>query len=552
MANRLDLADIQGNVVRAYGRYSFPVARYFFLQITDAAMGRVFVEEVRKRVTTAIRWDDANPRAAKPLVTLNIGFTFFGLYALGLPTRTLQGFPVEFADGMKARAFILGDRNPACTEEEARGWDQKWDPIWRDNNPLTSGEVHVWMSMNAQVQPGTDQPVPALEEQCAWLRALCRDTCRNKVRILAGHGPDGAADHQEGRAVFAKLPDGSLVPTPREHFGFTDGIGDPIFAGQLDPAEERARLPGRGKFMSREKGWEPLATGEFLLGHPDESQELPPAPAPWAFSRNGAFMVYRKLHQNVATWRDVIAAEAARFAKVRGVALDEAAVTLRSKIVGRWPDGIPLAIAGSHADWLAMRTELGMDNPDPLKAAEATLAFLRSRRATDFRYADDMPGYNCPNSSHLRRVNTRDYLDPLNDVAAFGPDKNPNATTQLNKRRRIMRRGLPYGGDDGDDATEQGVIFMAICASIFRQFEFIQQQWIQYGLDFNAGNNTCPLLGDHRDHRRFAIPSDPASGQPPYVMDGLKTFVETRGGEYFFLPSLTALRMIGMGVVDPT
>jgi hypothetical protein len=29
-------------------------------------------------------------------------------------------------------------------------------------------------------------------------------------------------------------------------------------------------------------------------------------------------------------------------------------------------------------------------------------------------------------------------------------------------------------------------------------------------------------------------------------------FVEPRGGDYFFVPSMTALRMIGMGIVDPT
>ena len=48
------------------------------------------------------------------------------------------------------------------------------------------------------------------------------------------------------------------------------------------------------------------------------------------------------------------------------------------------------------------------------------------------------------------------------------------------------------------------------------------------------------------------IPADPASGHPPFIADGLPQFVETRGGEYFFVPSMTALRMIGMGVVDPT
>lgn len=544
MTRILDRADIQGNVIRAYGRYSFPVARYFFLQITDGAAGRRFVEAVRPRVTTGERW------AEKPKVTLNIGFTFYGLLSMGLPARTLQALPFEFIEGMKARAHILGDRDPTRPAAEQPGWDAHWDPIWRDNAPLTANEVHVWLSMNAQVLPGTDQPVPELESQTQWLRDLCGGL-DNKVRIIARNGAAGDREYQSASAIFRTLPDGRKVPTPLEHFGFADGIGDPVFTGQLDPEEERTRVIGRGKWMGPKAGWQPLATGEFVLGHADEAQELPPTAPPAGFMRNGTFMAYRKLHQNVGAWRRTMAGQAALFARVMGVPEDEAKVTLASKIVGRWPDGIPLARAGSFAAWQAERARLGFDDPDPLKAAAAQAAYMRSPEASDFRYGHDIPGYDAPNACHLRRVNTRDYLDPLND--ANGP--NPNATTQLNKRRRILRRGLPYGAPDldaGDDGTEQGVAMMTLCASLFRQFEFIQQQWIAYGLDFNAGNLTCPLVGDHRHHDRFVVPSRPESGKPPFIATRLPTFVECRGGEYFFLPSLTALRMIGMGTVDPT
>jgi hypothetical protein len=71
--------------------------------------------------------------------------------------------------------------------------------------------------------------------------------------------------------------------------------------------------------------------------------------------------------------------------------------------------------------------------------------------------------------------------------------------------------------------------------------------------------DTCPIVGNHSqgDARngpkaKFVVPSEQDSGKPPYIAEGLPQFVETRGGEYFFVPSLTALRMIGMGTVDPT
>jgi deferrochelatase/peroxidase EfeB len=142
----------------------------------------------------------------------------------------------------------------------------------------------------------------------------------------------------------------------------------------------------------------------------------------------------------------------------------------------------------------------------------------------------------------MRRVNTRDSLDP----SASGSSK-------LNNRRRLLRRGLPYGEQVADDNSEHGVIVMALCASITRQFEFVQQQWLQYGLDSSTGNDDCPLLGARLSgDKKFVVPVAPESGEAPFICADLPKFVEARGGEYFFVPSMTALRMIGMGTVDPT
>jgi Dyp-type peroxidase family len=547
MTRQLNLDDIQGNVPRAYGRFSFPFARYFFLHIEDAAKGREFVDEVRGKVTTAARW----PEGEKPSVTLNIGFTFMGLLQLGLPTRTLKGLPNEFIDGMKARAHILGDSDATkISTADDQTWCNHWDKIWRDNRTDKGEDVHIWISMNARLaEAASDQPSEDLEKQTKWLSALCKRL--KKVRILATNGQNEDKEYQEASAVFDTLDNGGKLPTAKEHFGFTDGISDPVFEGQYPDEKMAKAVIGRGKWMDPKLGWQPLATGEFILGHPDESQQLPPTSTPPEFMHNGSFMVYRKLHENVGSFREVMTEEAKTYASVMGVPEDEAQETLMAKMVGRWPDGVPLSKVPTHEAWRTFRKQKGLFDPDPIKAAKAYRNYLGSPEASDFRYGDDMNGYKCPATSHIRRANTRDYLDPANKPDA----DNPGATTRLNKRRRLLRRGLPYATEapgEADDNTEQGVAFMVICASIFRQFEFVQQQWIQYGLDFNAGNNTCPLLGNHDHHKRHVISSDPKTGNPPYVMSKLKTFVETRGGDYFFIPSLTALRMIAMGIVDPT
>ncbi|MEM6373238.1 MAG: peroxidase, partial [Pseudomonadota bacterium] len=410
MARALNLHDIQGNVVRAYGRFAFPFARYFFFNISDAAEGRKFVDAVRQHVTTAARWPD---EAEKPDCTVNIGFSFYGLWALKVPTRTLKGMPDEFAEGMKSRASVLGDRDTTIIESDDPDWDAHWDPIWRNNRvPGASGadDVHVWISLNAQLkEPGKAVPVDALEERTQWLRSLCAAS-DGGVRLLSGIGPSDA-DYQEANAVF-ETHDGRDLPTPKEHFGFADGIGDPVFDGQYPPEKAKTAVIGRGKQVDGK--WVPIQTGEFILGHPDESQELPPAAMPPEFSQNGTFMAFRKMHEYVSRFEEVLAEEAARFASVMDIPEDEARETLRAKMCGRWADGVPLAKVTTYADWKSFRKEHGFDVEDTAQALENQSRYLRSPDASDFRYADDMPGFNVPGGAHIRRMNTRDYLDPLN------------------------------------------------------------------------------------------------------------------------------------------
>ena len=560
--NILDLADIQGNVLRAYGRYGFPKARYAFLNIRDAAAGRAFVERVRQRVTTAQRWEgdidhSSQGTVKRPNVTLNIGFSYRGLQALDLPTRTLTRMPAEFIDGMAKRKNILGDIGPSAPEH--------WDTIWQDSRTDSDRSVHIWISMNATV--GADGlPLPELEEQMQWLQGAIADSDGGVV-LLEGHGPDKAAFQE---AAVLRGIDGRPVAT--EHFGFVDGIGDPVFKGQFPPELEADRVVGRGKLMP-DQTWQPLATGEFILGHPDESQELPPIAPPAEFMRNGTFMAYRKLHQNVGSFHDYIAEAAGTYAKVMGVPEAEAAETIRAKMVGRWSDGVPLMVAPTWQDWRDFHSRW----PD-IPAIEAKRSAQRTdqerqrvaeyrRILLDFRYREDIDGFKCPVSAHIRRANTRDMLDPALAPATRSDDPETWSGSALNKRRRILRRGLPYGAADPhapSDTGEHGIIFMPVCASLFRQFEFVQQQWLHYGLDFNVGNDTCPVVG-HREHKehwangeegrsdaKFVIASDPASGKPSFICGSLPPFVTTRGGEYFFIPSLTALRMIAMGIVDPT
>ncbi|MEG3175164.1 Dyp-type peroxidase [Sphingomonas sp. RB3P16] len=559
MTTTLDLADIQGGILRAYGRQGFPKARYFFLTIRDAARGRAFVEALRPKICTAARWKNPargeplqrtrNPRVKdivraegvpdypgevqlmKPTVAINIAFTFYGLAALEVPTRTLRAMPDAFIDGMATRASILGD-DPFL---------ERRDAVWRQSQGAT--RVHLLVSMNAEMKPdGT--PTDDLERETAMLQQLCADS-HGGVVLLPGTGPDEAL-WQDMSAVMHDDPDGPK-PSNKEHFGLSDGFGDPVFEGQLSPEAERLRVIGGGKLLP-DRSWAPIATGEFLLGYPDEAQEIPDAAMPIEFSRNGTFMAYRKLHEDVAAFDAMIAEQGRGYAAQFGVPQDEAEDTVKAKLVGRWRDGVPLMAAPTYAAWRAFNAELTAAHQADDKPRLAQLAL----KFTDFTYRPDPAGSICPATSHLRRANPRDMLDPH-----FG-SSDPGDGSALVNRRRILRRGLPYGRYDRAapaDHGDHGIIFLAICADLTRQFEFVQQQWMQYGLDFNAGSDTCPIIGNHppeHDPKLVIIADAKAKGARPFVCQPLPQLVEPRGGDYFFIPSMTALRLIGMGIVDPT
>lgn len=560
--SELDLPDIQGNIHRPYGRYGFPYARslLFHIRPEGGDAGRWFVDQVRHYVTTAEPWESRRTAAVpdlkpKPPVTLNLAFTYQGLLALDLPTATLRGMPDEFIEGMARRKRILGDLGPSdpC----------QWDPVWRQANAPDGKRVHIWVSLHAQARPQDGRPVEELQVWTDWLLALCENPrAGGQLLLLEGHGRDGRGRWQDSSTIMVTDPEtGTLVPTPDEHFGFMDGLSDPIFEGQHEAAEEAEQVVGSGKLAPGPDGrirWAPLAAGEFVFGYPSEGQEESTASVPYGFMRNGTFMAVRKLHQNTGSFAAQMEAYAHGFQQVAGLAsVEEARETLQAKMVGRWRCGIPLSAAPSFGGMLAMLRSYPMlrrrHDGEVLRGAEWLQLKEELARIgptlREVRYADDPEGLKCPLGSHIRRANPRDMLDPQPERDARG---NLLATTTLVNRRRILRRGLPYGEPSRRDEDEHGVFIMALCTSLFRQFEFIQQQWMQYGLDMESGNDTCPIIGNRDQAAKFVVAADPETGAMPFIAAGMTQYVTTRGGDYFFVPSLSALRMIAMGEIDPT
>ena len=317
--SKLNASDIQGFVLRGY---NLPVARYLFLHFEDAARGRGLIAHLLSHITTGQRWDGAKPQS-----TVNIAFTHRGLQRLELPLATLLTFPVEFQQGMRQRAELLGDTGHNAPEQ--------WDPLWRD------GHVHCWLGVNGQT-------AEAIDARCAAIKAALEEI--------------GGATLLASQDAAAQVLNGS--PTTSEHFGFTDGFGNPEYVGV-----ERSSQPGQGKLQS-DGTWAPLATGELLLGYADEAGELPVAPVPHLLAANGTFMVYRKLHQNLATFLAYLDQQASLYGGGKE--------KLAAKMIGRWRDGTPI--------------ELSPDQPSPSIAQDPN-------RSTNFTYGADAAGTPLPHGS---------------------------------------------------------------------------------------------------------------------------------------------------------
>jgi deferrochelatase/peroxidase EfeB len=82
-------------------------------------------------------------------------------------------------------------------------------------------------------------------------------------------------------------------------------------------------------------------------------------------------------------------------------------------------------------------------------------------------------------------------------------------------------------------------VFVCFQASIERQFEVIQRRWVADGDPFGCDSAPDLLLGPEDPEGRMLVPGDP----PRFLMPQ-PALVTTRGGGYYFVPGLRALRAV--------
>ena len=489
--SEVDYADIQGLVRFGYGQMSR--AKYLLVRIKQVDAAKSWLRSAS--FTSAV--------AAKPVpnTALNLAFTAAGLTALGVNDSVMAQFSHEFRGGMaeESRARQLGDIG---TNAPAN---------WRWGRH--GEEPHAVVMFFAK--SGGLQAFVESAKGDSWAKAF------EEVTSL------DTSDLDE-----------------KEPFGFADGISQP----QIDWELKRATPCTQWEYTNV------CALGEFLLGYRNEYGKFTErplldaaesnadlldaidAPQKKDLGRNGTYLVMRQLEQDVrGFWR---------FLHEQAGGDPAEASSLGARMVGRTEAGNPLVPVQT-------KPIAGMD---PARLQQ-----------NQFTYESDPAGERCPFGAHVRRANPRttDFpersvglLKKLLIVLGFGSNEFRSDLISSVRFHRVLRRGREYGrglspsdaiNRSTSDEEERGLHFICLNANICRQFEFLQNAWIANTKFAGMTGESDPLLGNREPIEGCPATSDfnlPEDGKLRRRISGLPQFVTVRGGGYFFLPSLRALRYL--------
>ncbi len=490
--NEVDYADVQGLLRFGYGRLT--QAAYALVRVKNAVAARAWLRTAP--ISNAMF---VNP---PPATALQVALTAPGLRALGVSEPVIAGFSLAFRSGMshESRARQLGDVGSNAPE------------YWQWGSPASEAHLVIMFfghpdNFDAFVQGITDDAWGAAFSEAHWLRT---------------ENLDGV-----------------------EPFGFNDGISQP----QIDWEQQRQAPHTQFDYGNV------VAVGEFLLGYPNEygkitdrplldpdaaSADLLPAldaPEKKDLGRNGSYLVMRQLEQDVRGFWQFIHRQTGDAAEAQ---------TLAAAMVGRTRAGDPLVP-------VQQQTIPGI-GPDPEQI-----------RQNQFTFDQDPAGARCPFGAHVRRANPRNtdfperpsnLLKKILTLLGFGPRGFRDDLMSSVRFHRILRRGREYGRElkpedaltpaPPDDA-KRGLHFICLNANISRQFEFVQNAWVASSKFSGLTGESDPLLGNRQPIPGCPVTSDftvQHDGALRQRVTGLPQFVTVRGGAYFFLPSLRALRYI--------
>lgn len=476
------LRNLQGNIIKDHGRN---LASHIFITFTvDAAAARAWIRSLvpkagapldrRMEITSAWQqyWDSVAYK--KSGIT---GIPFLSLFLSAAGYRFLE-LEHRLPDESSLRSFRNGMRTSGKALQDLPFQD------WDDRNWKTMRSPDV--SVHGMILVANDR-----EDR------LKSDTAQ-VVKSLKGIGKTFI---EEGKMWYQ---DGD-TRKPQEHFGYVDGISNPIFTKDELEREDGYQRDGGRAHASRFSHWDPLAPLRLVLVRDPGAPHDEPC--------FGSYLVFRKLEQNVKAFHAAIQKLGAQL-NPANPAVDRA----MSLVMGRFPNGTPVTSNDSETQ------------SPPFK--------------NDFQW--EANGGRCPIRGHIRRCNPR---------GDGGTDE---------RLRRIVRRGITYGDREPDfsDRPDRnvGMLFMCYQSDIAEHFEHMQTEWCNWtsGLDSIIGQGNAvrglPREPQNRNTEWPKVWATTDEEKATHLLDWpdeklVKGFafgrhVTLKGGEYFFAPSIPFLQQL--------
>ena len=432
-----ELLQLQANILKPHGRNA---AVHLFLTFKRDKQNEAR-QFLRQTVVTSAAEQAAQKqrRSASHTELLTVLFlSAKGYEYLGFPTN---GFSQAFREGMQRATERLAD--PPSTQ-----WESKYQ-----NN------LHVMLLL------AHDSP-----EELISLARTNEDQVSGFAEVSTESGSN--MKNSQGKAI--------------EHFGYRDGISQPVFFEADAPRTQENWKPSSGPN---------LVLTEVPLG---EGQ------ADW-----GSYYVFRKLEQNVRRFkeheRDLAAA-----LNLTGDRRELAG----AMVIGRFEDGTPVALSGAGR---------GANTP-----------------ANDFVYGDpktDPQGYRCPFSAHIRKTNPRG--DPN------GQTLDEQKSHRIARRGMPYGDTTPPGSNlDALPETGVGLLFQCYQADLAHQFEFLQRAWANNVNMARTGTGIDPVIGQSSNGSIPDLKFPTQWGKPGSTPFSFHSVVTLKGGEYFFAPSISFLKSL--------
>ena len=585
----LNIDNIQGNILAGFNK-DFQTLLFYnldnvkaFKQSLQPLLGRGLISTTREvlRFNRVFKLFHSNGGDPTGLVAtwVNLAISAAGLRKL-VPDALVQKFEDEaFKVGLALRAeHELDDPVDLAAEGNPRNWVVGGLEAAGKSKP-----VHLVFIVASDTLPRMNARVEFLKEHVKGVTLIFEELGKNLPAPLSGHEHFKTLDGVSQPGIRGRISD------------------DPHDV--LTPRQNPEKVDGQGRRTQGKPGQDVLWPGEFVFGYPAQDPDAETLDDSKGkirnggtgkeiedLTRDGSFLVFRRLRQDVFAFH--------KFLNDKAKLLSAAPFSsppdhvqpnqLSAKLVGRWLSGAPV-IRTPDVDNQPMGDDDCANNnfefnPDEPPDHPIPLALGRFDCEESFpdAFTDDSDktvdpehatGIHGPFDMHIRKA----Y--PRNDLTVSEQTDASEVDTQTH---RILRRGIPFGDVSASTPTQpvdddpgkhnsrsrgRGLHFLAYQTSIVRQFEFIVKNWVNNPAfsEEAAEGHECPgqkklptghdpVIGQtNKDKRvrRFFVRLNNTGGKDICTQLDTKDdsgkgidWVIPTGGEYFFCPSISALKSL--------